>query len=202
MPLEPKDVPQGVNEMSKCQLNLFADYFQFCLQDEHAEGNFSDSWNEQTVRDGLAVVPNAFAVRTARNTTVPVVVEVRDSAPQDDDFDEWDRINECSLDVPSGRIVVAGCTDYFPTAARIAVEPGSYRARIYYGGLDTITGNGLQSNDHYRVVSWLAEYSEAQVFKSHLRGKQQFQSEDLQARHGRQSHTPQRHARLTAQSAG
>ena len=61
--------------------------------------------------------------------TVPVDVEVLDAEPQDS-FDDWDQVNECSIDVKSGRIVIAGCTDYFPDAARIQVAPGMYRARI------------------------------------------------------------------------
>ncbi len=30
--------------MNSTRLNLFADYFQFYLQDESAEGDLSDSW--------------------------------------------------------------------------------------------------------------------------------------------------------------
>jgi hypothetical protein len=86
---------------------------------------------------------------------VPVVVEVTDEAP-DDDFAEWDQINECSLDISSGRIAIAGCTDYFPDAARIVVPPASYRARVYYGGLDSLSDDGLEGDDHYRVVLWSA----------------------------------------------
>jgi hypothetical protein len=68
-------------------------------------------------------------------------------------------VNECTLDVQSGRIVIAGCTDYFPTAARIEVSPGSYRARLYYGNLDAL------SDDHYKVVLWLAAPGPLKVLK-------------------------------------
>lgn len=59
-----------------------------------------------------------------------------------------------SIEVQSGRIVIAGCTDYFPEAKRLEVRPGTYRARIYYGDLDTLSQDGLAGNDHYRVVLW------------------------------------------------
>jgi len=42
------------------------------------------------------------------------------------------------LVVPSGRIIIAGCTDYLPDAARITVQPGTYKVRIYYGALDSV----------------------------------------------------------------
>jgi len=28
-------------------------------------------------------------------------------------FDAWDQVNECDLEIASGTIVIAGCTDYF-----------------------------------------------------------------------------------------
>jgi len=95
---------------------------------------------------------------------VPVVVEIADQAP-DDDVAQWDQVNECSIDVPSGRLVVVGCTDYFPDAARIDLPPGSYRARIYYGSLGVLNPNGLEGDDHYRVVLWNAPPSSVRVLK-------------------------------------
>lgn len=31
------------------KFKLFADYFQFYIQDEDADGNLSDSWNDEAV---------------------------------------------------------------------------------------------------------------------------------------------------------
>ena len=103
---------------------------------------------------------------------VTVVVDIRDSQPGEETGD-WDQINECSIDVSSGSIVVAGCTDYFPDAARIAVDPGLYRARICYGGLDTVSDDGLEGDDHYRIVLWPVAHSEPVVIKQrHILSKQ------------------------------
>ncbi len=144
---------------------LFADYFQFYLVDERAECDWADSWTKEAVENGLALAEGAVVVGTARNMTVPVTIKICDAAP-DDDFGDWDRVNECSINVPSGRLVVAGCTDYWPDAERIALTPGCYRARIYYGGLDTISANCLDGDDHYQIVLWLAPYAEARVIKA------------------------------------
>ena len=78
---------------------------------------------------------------------------------------DWDQVNECDIDVPSGKIVVAGCTDYFPEAARIEVQPGHYRARIYYGNLNSLSHDGLDGDDQYKVVLWLSEIVGVRVIK-------------------------------------
>ena len=96
--------------------------------------------------------------------TVPVVVEVSDSEPVED-TSTWDQVNECTLDVQSGRIVVAGCTDYFPDAARIEVSPGWYRARLDYGYPVALSDDGLDGDDHYKAVLWRAAPGPLKVLK-------------------------------------
>ena len=137
----------------KQQFELFADYFQFYLQDEQSQGDLSNSWTEKAVSDMLAVAPGV-GVGTVRNMDVPVEVEVLDSQPNDD-FDEWHHVTEASLEVPSRHIIIAGCTDYLPDAARITVNPGTYRVRIYYGALDSVDELRLDGNDHYRLALWI-----------------------------------------------
>lgn len=139
--------------MRTFQYELFADYFQFYLQDEGASGGLGEAWTEAALARRLAVGPGVVGVYTARNMTVPVTVEVHPSAPPDD-RDAWEHVAEDSLEVPSGRVVVAGCTDYFPDAARIDVAPGVYRLRASFAGLDTLRDNGLDGDDRYRVQLW------------------------------------------------
>ena len=135
-------------------LNLFADYYQFYLRDEvEAEEDQPADWGDLLVTQMIAVAPGIIGVGTARNTRVPVSIDVVATRP-DDDFTGWDRVTEASLEVPSGRIVVAGTSDYFPEAQRIPVPPGSYRVRICSGGLGSISANGLDGEDHYHVVIW------------------------------------------------
>jgi hypothetical protein len=144
--------------------DLFADYYQFYLQDEPVIGNLGDSWTPEATRRLLATTDGTIGVGTVRNMTVPVDVEVLDAEPRDS-FDEWDHVNECSIDVRSGYIVVAGCTDCFLDAARIQLAPGVYRARIYYGKLDALSEDGLDGDDHYRVVLWPGDVTLPLVLK-------------------------------------
>lgn len=148
----------------KYEFELFADYHQFYLQDEAADGDLSESWTEQAVETLLALAPGTIGVGTVRNMEVPVTVEVHDSEPEEN-FALWEQINECSINVSSGKIVVAGCTDYFPDAARILVEPETYRARVFYGDLDTLSEDGLDGDDKYKVALWCGEAIEPRVIK-------------------------------------
>jgi hypothetical protein len=146
------------------EFKLFADYYQFYLQDECAEGDLSESWTPEAVGRLLAIAPRTIGVGTARNMEVPVVVEISEGTPEDDII-AWDQVNECTLEAPSGRVVIAGCTDYFPDAARIELPPGVYRARIYYGGLNALSADGLRGDDHYKIVLWSAPPAPLLVIK-------------------------------------
>lgn len=143
---------------------IFADYCQFYIQDEDAQGDLSSSWTEEAVAQLLALAPGTIGVGTVRNMEVPVELELCASAPSAD-LDMWDHVNECSIDVPSGRLVVAGCTDYFPNAARVEVRPATYRARIYYGCLDSLSEDGLEGDDQYKIVLWPAPVEDLRVLK-------------------------------------
>jgi len=150
------------------EFKIFADYFQFYLQDERASRDLSESWTQEAVDRLLATAPGTIGVGTVRNMDVPVVVEIAEKPP-DDDLMAWDQVNECSIDAPSGRLVVAGCSDYFPDAARIELSAGTYRARIYYGNLTSLSGNGLEGRDHYRLTLWQAPDEPLKVLKQRIK---------------------------------
>jgi hypothetical protein len=153
--------------MRQFHFELFADYCQFYLQDETAAGDLSESWTEEASDRLLAVAPGIVGIGTVRNMTVPVSLELLDVEPEND-FDRWDHVTECSLDVHSDRLVVAGCTDYFPDAKRIEVVSGSYRVRASYGSLNSLSEDGLSGDDHYRIQVWQAPPIEPRVLKKRL----------------------------------
>lgn len=106
------------------QYRLLADYFQFYVEDENPEDSTEPIWDDiGVVEIGLALGKGFIAVGTERNFTVPVSIEIHDSEPEDD-FSIWDKVNECSNDVPSGTIVISGCTNYRPDEERVQVTPG------------------------------------------------------------------------------
>lgn len=132
---------------------IFADFHQFYIQDEAANVDLSKAWTDAATKDMIAVVDGAIGIGTARNMEVPVTVEVHKDEPALD-ISAWDQVHECSLAVPSGKLVIAGCTDYFPNAERTQVKPGTYRVRVLYGGLKSLSPDGLDGEDHYVVQLW------------------------------------------------
>jgi len=143
---------------------LFADYFQFYLQDEAVDNNLSDAWTEEAVARLLAVAPGTVGVGTVRNMNVPVTLEILESAPPVD-VTTYDHVVEGPLSVAGNKLVIAGCTDYFPDAARIAVAPGTYRVRVCFSDLASLSEDGLDGDDRYHLQVWPAPLEEVVVVK-------------------------------------
>jgi hypothetical protein len=133
--------------------NVFADNFQFLVMDAETERPDPD-WNAQALANRLVLFDSAAIVATARNMSVPVVVELADRLPvaSAENLDTWDHVVECHIDIPSGRLLVVGSSDYYPGAPSIAVIPGIQQVRLFYGGLQTLTEDGLSGSDIYVVM--------------------------------------------------
>jgi hypothetical protein len=108
--------------MATYDFELFADYFQFYLQDETAVGDLSDAWTAEAQASRIAVAPGTVGIGAARTMVVPVILEVLSSQPNYSP--DEDHIAEAGLTMRSGALVVAGCTDFFPGAARVSLAPG------------------------------------------------------------------------------
>ena len=170
---------------TQVHLEVFADYHQVCVEDCQAQvdeggddeervkridARITQLLNKAAYERHLGVAPGIVCILTGRAMTVPVDVEILAEAPAPN-FDGWDRIVEASLDLPSGCLVIHGPTDYFPTAPRISLAPGTYRVRAYFGGLGTVSADGLEGADHYRMVLWPAPQAEPEVLLNQKRGE-------------------------------
>ena len=150
--------------MKSYQRELFADYFQLYLQDEAAEANLGEAWDEAATQRMFAVTTGMIGIGTARNMEVPVTLEFHDAEPPQN-LPDFDHVVEGALVVTTGSLVLAGCTDYFPDAERFALEPGTYRVRLSCSGLNTLSADGLEGNDHYLIQLWLGSPLEPTVLK-------------------------------------
>lgn len=158
--------------MTASHYELFADYHQFYLQDDDQSfGDLSAAWTEEATERLLAVAPHVIGVGTARNTTVPVSVSIHESRPQIRE-DAWDHITTASLQVDTGRIVVAGCTDFFADAARIEVTPGLYEVIVGYARLQALSANGLAGEDAYHIYLFPGREIVPSVLKRRKQGAQ------------------------------
>jgi hypothetical protein len=137
--------------MAQIELQIFADYHQFYVQDDDKRfGDLSEAWTPDAVSKLLAVADHVVGIGTVRNSDVAVILTTCSELPELDP-DEWDRINRTTLDCSTGRLVIAGCTDYFPDAFRIDVEPGTYDFLVGYRDLDVASANALEGDDSYHI---------------------------------------------------
>ena len=116
---------------------VFADYFQIYLRDE-GDAVLPTHFTQADIATRLIVGPHAVILMAPRNMMTPIRVE-------------WSLAH---FDCPTGRLVLAGVTDYEPTATRLTVRPGALGVRASFAGLDTISPNGLEGEDHCLVQLW------------------------------------------------
>jgi hypothetical protein len=81
---------------------LSAEFNQFYLQDESVKGEVD--WTVQEGHDNLAYNFGIIAVGTNCDRVVPVEVQIMSSEPPLN-AERWDHLVDCSIDVPSGRLV-------------------------------------------------------------------------------------------------
>ncbi len=125
-----------------------------------APTDYSDDDTRRRIKTG----PNVVVIQPARNMDVPVEMEILDAAPPDD-LNEWDHVAEASLELPSGKLQVHECTT--GPVDDLDVEPGTYRVRAYFGRLGELSADGLDGNDHYRIVLWRAPFEAIRVLKQY-----------------------------------
>lgn len=134
------------------QGEVLADYFQIYLRDEgHPE--LPDDYTDEILARRLMANRHAVVMHTVRNMTVPVQVIGYDQRPAPD-LARYQHVVEAGISCPSGQLVLAGLTDYAPSAARLAVPPGPLGIRVNMSGLDTLSDDGLDGDDRYFIQLW------------------------------------------------
>jgi hypothetical protein len=146
----------------RVEATLFADYFQFYLWDKELTPDAPTDLTDVDLSNRLKAAGNVVVICPIRNMTVPVTVVVFEH-PIRYDSDPWDHIVECSLELPSGKLEVHECTG--GSVATMELAPGIYRVCAYYGGLGTVSQNGLEGQDRYLIALWPAPSAQLQVTK-------------------------------------
>ena len=125
------------------RLIVFADYYQFYLQDLQAYLDWLGShgtdpdlppagWTSEAVdTHRIGVEPNSLSVGTARKDWVEVTLRFHPGEPP-----AWateaEHVVEADLDVPNGDLAVYGPTDDPDHGHHISTARGRYRTRISY----------------------------------------------------------------------
>jgi hypothetical protein len=149
------------------RFTVYADYHQFYVEDaqtDAAQSAAPEFWSQEAFNRGLAIGRDMIAVGTARYGNVQVELEIAAQEPETD-LTAWDQVNECSIELHSGTLLVRGCTQDTESAPRIEATPGTYRARVGYANLDVDDPEAPNGDDHYRVVLWPGEPIEPRVLK-------------------------------------
>lgn len=137
--------------MNRISLQITADYHQLYIHDSLSTDISVHSWNVKEVESLLSIKPGSVGIGTFRSGRVRFEFEVVKAFPSASQ--QYDKVNSCNIDLPSGILVIRGPTEYLPNAHRIELEPGLYSLRIYYGGMDSISKNELDGNDFYFVIA-------------------------------------------------
>ena len=135
---------------------LYADHNQIHLLDETSSPSFEDAWTTEATEDCLAVAKGGLAIGTKETDDVVVTIELAKAQPEK--LAPGDRINEASIALPSGKLVVMGCADYFPKAKRVALAKGTYRIRITHTGL-------ARGKEKLAIVLWPAKPAKPKVLQ-------------------------------------
>ncbi len=140
--------------VKEIKTELFAECWQFIIQDEKAEGDLGDAWTKEAGARLLATGLGIIGIGTVSHNYVPVTIKLFDGEPDLLTEAAIGQINECDLRTNSDKLVVYGIGDDFEDAISIDVEPGLYRVRIYYGNVDKPFNDAVERDDFYETHLW------------------------------------------------
>ncbi len=148
----------------KNHYEIFADYHQFYLIDAEEYPDAPTDYTDEDIQRRIKAEKNVVVIQPERNMTVPVDLEILDSAPPEN-FENWDHVAEASLDLPSGKLQIEECTGNVKDI--LVLSSGSYKIRVFYRGLDKLSFDGLEGDDYYKIVMWQAPFEDVKVLKQY-----------------------------------
>jgi hypothetical protein len=139
--------------------SLIADYHQFYIFDDGVHPAYPESITYTDIETRLKSVPNLIAIYTQGDSGASVDFEYCENVPQIDGT-PWAHIVEAPLNLASGRMVLASPSSHLPECPRVAVSPGSYRARVAFHHL--VSGE----RERFQVSVWQCQPAPVAVIKS------------------------------------
>lgn len=131
-------------------------HFQFYIQDRYKGAGINRRLGEELLSRDFAVGKGIVLVAVKSEfAQIPIAVEFDQNPLEILNFEDWDKIVECSIDVVSGELVFVGCASdpVRESFGLLEVSPGVYRLRIFFGGQDSVGSSGA-ATDHYLVQVW------------------------------------------------
>ncbi|HEX3780320.1 MAG TPA: hypothetical protein VHX38_11680 [Pseudonocardiaceae bacterium] len=147
------------------EFTVFADYNMFFLLADMTEvPHLNSGFIDRLLTDLIAAAPGAVIVGTARRMEVPVNVCLCPEV-QEGPEDTWDHVAEASIRTDTGIIHLVGDASNPDDDISLTIPPGTYRVRVCSSGFDTLSEDGLDGDDQYRLVLWPAAAQPARVVK-------------------------------------
>jgi putative RNA 2'-phosphotransferase len=141
--------PKGV------ELQVYADYYQFYVQDVESTCDTSVIWDDPaSTENGVVVGDGLIAVSTKRYETVPVRVEWYHADPGFM-WEGIDRVSECGI-VVTTTLGVGMPISISPLNHIEFITPGTYDVRVMAWGFNTVVSD-FDGGDHYIVQLWPAQ---------------------------------------------
>ncbi|NJL02496.1 MAG: hypothetical protein HC910_18790 [Spirulinaceae cyanobacterium SM2_1_0] len=149
--------------LSSVRLDVFADYNQFYIWDPDLPDVMApEDYTDQDVSNRVKVCSGVVVVQPVRNMTVPVEIQIYDADPEFH-FNEWQHIVEAPLQLTKGRIEIHECTG--GSLASLPAPSLNCMVRALFKGLDTLSENGLEGKDFYRVQIFPSDIIELRIIK-------------------------------------
>ena len=145
----------------RLEFTVFADYNQFFVLDDELEPQYPESISQSAIDDRCQVQPSILAVYTAFPREVAVGIRVCDNIP-DIAGGCWAHVIRGAFAIPSGQLVLAGCSDYLPDCTRIQVPRGMLEFLLCGRGFDA------QAQEKYLLALWPGQFRLVEVVKRHV----------------------------------
>jgi hypothetical protein len=161
------------NKQEKTVHNLlvFADNFQFHLQDQLEDCDYAENWNDSLLTRLFAYGDKVVGIGTMRDLDCEVTLEIYDKPMesqlmhQDPDMEDADHVVQCNIEIPSGKLMITGCITDPEDTIKIDVTPGHYGVRVFWSNLEKTDELGFEGDDHYLVQLWPDTYFDDVILK-------------------------------------
>lgn len=162
-----------MTEVSKTvhQVSVFADNFQFQLQDQVEDCDYPENWNDALLTQLYVCGNRIIGIGTVRDLDVDVTLEVYDEKMDDKELDvdpdvsDFDHVVQCNLEIPSGKLLITGCTSDYEEALKLTLPARQYGVRIFWSNLDSTDELGFEGEDKYLIQFWPDTYFEERIFR-------------------------------------
>lgn len=153
------------------QIEVFADNFQIQIQDQIEECEYPESWNDCLLTQLYVCGDRILGIGTVRDLDCELTLEIFHGAMDekeqltDPDLNDYDHAVQCTMDIPSGKLLITGCSSDYDECAKIELPKGTYGVRIFWSGLDTTDELGFEGDDRYTVQLYPDTHFEERILK-------------------------------------